>query len=65
VAGMAKGYNLSFDYVLYEMSYSNIIMYSSVLPSYDSDSDNDKKNNEIIDADDPANKEKIKRLLDN
>ncbi|MDR0619182.1 MAG: hypothetical protein LBG17_04720 [Bacteroidales bacterium] len=47
------------------MSYSNIIMYSSVLPSYDSDSDNDKKNNEIIDADDPANKEKIKRLLDN
>ena len=40
------------------MSYVNIILYSSVLPSYD-----DKKEEEIINADDPANREAIQKEL--
>jgi hypothetical protein len=31
---MVKGFNLPIDYVLYDMSYANMIMYGSVLPSY-------------------------------
>ena len=34
VAGVVKGFNLTFDYVL-SMSYANMILYSSVLPSYE------------------------------
>lgn len=44
-----------------------MMMYGSVLPSYDGKKDKDKgKDNnkdEIINADDPANKERIRRLL--
>ena len=28
---------MTLDYVLYELSYANLIMYSSVIPSYKSD----------------------------
>ncbi len=27
--------NVGLEYLLYEMSYANIVMYSSILPSYD------------------------------
>lgn len=37
IGGVAKSYNLTIDYVLYELSYTNLIMYSAVLPSYNSD----------------------------
>ena len=30
---------LTLDYILYEMSYLNVVMYSSIIPSYDSSSD--------------------------
>lgn len=47
------------------MSYANMLMYGSVLPSYDSKKGKDKKkdDDEIINADDPANKDRIRRLL--
>jgi hypothetical protein len=66
IAGIVKAYNWTLDYVLYELSYVNMIMYSSVLPSYDSNKD--KKSNtsqEVIKADDPANRDKINQFLDN
>lgn len=66
MAGVAKAYGLTPDYVLYEMSYANCIMYSAVLPSYK------RKGNgqgggeqDRIDVDDPRNRDKVKRFLDN
>ena len=30
---MAKAYNLTFDYILYKMSFANVRLYNAVLPS--------------------------------
>jgi len=66
---MAKAYNLSFEYILYEMSYANIIMYGAVLPSYDNEVNDKSESNtwkgkgERINADDPANREKVNKIL--
>ena len=46
---------------MYEMSYANMILYSSVLPGHDDEKA--EKGNEVINADDPKNKEKIKQML--
>lgn len=64
---MAKSYRLTFDYVLYEMSYVNLLMYGAVLPGYGSRKD--KKNggrqpHERIKADDPKNRGKVRQLLE-
>ena len=58
IAGIAKGYTLTFDYVLHEMSYANTILYSSVLPSY-----NDTKEPAKINADDPINRNAVRKEL--
>ena len=58
---IAKEYNLSPDYVLYDMSYANLIMYNAVLPSYDTES-KDKKE-EVINADDPRNREAVRKII--
>ena len=34
VSGFCKTYNCSFDYVINDLSYQNLIMYSKVIPSY-------------------------------
>ena len=60
VASVAKSYNLTPDYVLYEMSFANVSLYSSVLPSYD---DVATKKEEIINADDPKNKDLVHNAL--
>lgn len=39
-------------------------MYSSVVPSYSSSSDDKKGSNEVINADDPRNQERIERMLE-
>lgn len=54
------------DYVLYEMSYVNTVMYGAVLPSYSTKKDRKKKGGrqEVIKADDPKNRDRIKQLLD-
>lgn len=61
-----KAYNLPIDYVLYDLSYVNMIMYGAVLPSYRNHKDRDKGENkeDIIRADDPANRDKVRRFLD-
>ena len=51
------------------MSYANVMMYGSVLPSYNKDDKKDKEketeeeDDDVINADDPANQEKIRKLL--
>lgn len=49
---------MTIDFILYELSYANLVLYSSVLPGYD-----DEKGDEVINADDPKNKQKIRELL--
>lgn len=43
------------------MSYANMILYSSVLPGYDDVKEGDQE--QTIDADDPANQQRIQELL--
>lgn len=55
--------------MLYELSYANMILYSAVIPSYKSRDKKDgggdgKKKQEEIKADDPSNKEKVRKFLD-
>ena len=69
VAGVAKAYTLPFDYVLYDMSYVNVIMYSSVLPSYKGKRKEDGKKGggepqKVIKADDPANRDEVRRFFE-
>lgn len=52
------------------MSYVNVIMYGAVLPSYNSKKDSGKginkggKEQEIVKADDPRNRERVRKFLD-
>lgn len=49
------------------MSYVNVIMYGAVLPSYrrkDGNNDNGGKDQDIIKADDPNNKDRVRKFLD-
>jgi len=61
IAGVVKAFNIGFDCVLYEMSYANLMLFSSVLPDYSVD--RDKKN--AIDGDDPKNFDKILAICRN
>jgi hypothetical protein len=47
---------------LYDISYANIILYSSVIPSYGG-KDKEEGGNEEINADDPANADKINAAI--
>lgn len=60
---MVKAYNLSPDYVLYDMSYANVLLYGAVLPSYDNEKTEEGKSEEVIKADDPANRDKVRNIL--
>lgn len=63
---MVKAFNLPIEYVLYDLSYANLTLYSASLPSYKSPKDKDKKqcNHDEIDAGDPKNKDKVRAFLD-
>lgn len=66
MSGTAKAFGLSIEYVLYEMSYANLILYGATLPSYNKKKDNKgRKTNddETINADDPRNNERIIALI--
>lgn len=54
------------DYVLYEMSYVNVIMYSAVLPSYKPKEEREKrqKKQKVVNVDNPNNRDKVRQLLD-
>ena len=73
MAGTAKAFTLSPDYVLYEMSYANVLLYGASLPQYIPKKDRrnvgDEKYNgtaygaEVIKADDPRNADKMKQFF--
>lgn len=65
IAGTAKAYGLTPEYVLYEMSYANVVMYGAVLPSYRKGSKGKQDNQKVIRADDPRNNNKVRQFLDN
>jgi hypothetical protein len=45
------------------MSYANMIMYNSVLPSYDSKKSEGDGQEDVIDADDQKNKDRVRKML--
>lgn len=62
VSGTVKTYGLTPDYVLYEMSYANLMLYSAVIPEYRSKTKGGqgrkgKKDDMVINADDPRNRD--------
>ena len=66
MAGAVKAFGLTPKEVLYELSYSNLILYNAVLPSYQSKDRSRGSDNgqEVIKADDPRNKERVKQFFD-
>ena len=46
--------------MLYELSYTNLIMLGAALPSYDTDKDDKSDDDEVIDASDPANQARVR-----
>ena len=57
---MVKGFALPVDYVLHDISYTNIVMMSATLPTYGSAGDKEKKktkgaDGEVVKADDRRN----------
>lgn len=67
IAGVVKGYNLPIDYVLYDMSYTNMIMFGAVIPSYNSKrkgKDKDSKEQEVVKADDPRNRARVRKIFE-
>lgn len=53
VYGWSKLFDTTPDYVLYEMSYENLIMYSCAVPHYDDEKE--KEWDESLDANNPNN----------
>lgn len=61
-----KSFGVSFDTALYEMSYANVVMYMRTLPDYSAKKDKGKKGEkpqEKINADDPANRDRVNEIL--
>lgn len=58
---------MSFDYVLHEISYENLLLYSAAIPSYDAKKsdkqEKEKGKGEIINGDDPRNKDLVKAII--
>ena len=60
VGSCGKWYRVDFDYVLYNLSYANFILYGAVIPSCDERNSNE----DVIDSRDPRNKERLEILFD-
>lgn len=65
---MVKAFNLSFEYVLYEMSYPNVILYSATLPTYNADNDRPGRNGHkpgerVLEITDPDAQSEIDKFL--
>lgn len=61
IALTAKAHGLSFEQVK-AMSYVNMVMYGKVLPHY-GDKKEEKKREEVVNADDPKNRDKVRQIL--
>ena len=63
VGGIAKAYNFPIDYVLYELSYPNLILLGAVIPSYQGVKDK-KKDEEVIREGDERHRDALRELFD-
>ncbi len=67
---MVKALGLTVDYVLHEMSYANLHLYSASLPTYTPKKRNDKHrgsdsgDDRVIKADDPRNRHLVRQVLE-
>lgn len=59
---MVKTYGCTIHEVLYDLSFTNLIMYNAVLPSYNKSSKG-LKQEDIINASDPNNKEAVHKIM--
>nr|DAK79877.1 MAG TPA: hypothetical protein [Caudoviricetes sp.] len=60
---MVKGFGMPVEQVLYELSYANIVLLSSTLPSYDRERGEGKEEEKTLDMSDPEDQDKIDELL--
>ena len=60
---MAKAYNLTFDYILYKMSFANVRLYNAVLPSFSAKKDGKKDPGIILNGDDPNNQDAVNNAI--
>ena len=56
---------MPFRDVLYNISYANLILYGAVIPSLDGDGKDNKGKKNVIDAQDPKNREMYLNLINN
>lgn len=63
MAATAKTYGLAFEEVLYNLSYTNLLLYNAVLPSYRPKDKDGKQRHDVIKADDPRNRARVKQFL--
>lgn len=58
---------MTVDYALHRVSYANLILYMSTLPSYSDlkagKEDKDKKPEKTINASDPSNQDEVAKIL--
>lgn len=66
IFGIVKAFNLTIDYVLYDLSYVNLMLYGASLPSYKGpkDKNGDGQNHKVINGDDPTKQAEIDKLFD-
>jgi hypothetical protein len=65
IAGTAKAFNLTPHYVLYEMSYANLLLYSASLPSIRNrrKGKGEAPEQDVIDAGDRRNRKRVSDFL--
>ena len=58
---------MSFEYALFNISFANLLLYSSTLPSYELDKEgkkgNGKEKGDVVNGDDPKNKDLVKAII--
>lgn len=62
---MVKGFNFPVDFVLYDLSYANLILYGATLPRYDRPKKKGEKKQEVINASDPRNRQEVQNFFKN
>lgn len=61
IAGAVKYFRFSVEYILHDISYTNLVMLSATIPDYGSK--DGKSNDKVIKADDPANNALVMKAL--
>lgn len=54
---------MTIDDVLYGLSYANLVMLSATLPTYDSPKTGKNDGQEVINASDPQNRQRVKEFF--